>query len=84
MSELEQEIQAFFRSFALQIINDAKADANDPRAVKQAMLEHYEDIYPAFARTQTFKACPEGSENYATMVEAYRYNFTILLEGRLP
>ena len=42
MSELEQEIQAFFRSFALQVINDAKADANDPRAVKQAMLKHYE------------------------------------------
>ncbi|MBO1363484.1 hypothetical protein JHU38_06815 [Prevotella sp. A2931] len=84
MNELEQEIQAFFRSFALQVINDAKADATDPRAIKQAMLEHYEDIYPAFARTQTFKACPEGSERYKMMVEAYRHNFTILLEGRLP
>ena len=48
------------------------------------MLDYYEEIYPAFARTDIFKACPEGSADYETMVEAYKQNFSLLLEGRIP
>lgn len=84
MSELEQKIQMFFRSFALQTLQQTKADATNPRAVKQAILDYYEEIYPAFARTDIFKACPEGSADYKTMVEAYKQNFSLLLEGRIP
>ncbi|HEY9544286.1 hypothetical protein [Prevotella sp.] len=84
MNEIEQAVQAFFHSFALRVLNEAGANPDSPQAVKQALLEHYEHIYPAFSQTEIFKSCPEGSARYLTMVEAYRYNFTLLLEGKIP
>lgn len=80
---IEEEIQLFFRNFALEILKKANADLNSPKQVKLAMLDHYEEIYPAFAKTETFRQ-NNGTKHHEEMVNAYRKYFSILLTGRLP
>lgn len=80
---METEIAIFFRDFALRILTMAHADPNNPREFKQAMLDHYEDIYPAFAETEVFKANFQKA-GHKKMVDAYKANFTLLLMGKLP
>ncbi|MGI6232301.1 MAG: hypothetical protein ACOYJF_05545 [Prevotella sp.] len=80
---IDEEIQHFFRNFALEILTKAQADLNNPKEVKMAMLDHYEEIYPAFAKTETFRQ-NNGTEHHEEMVQAYRECFSMLLMGRLP
>ena len=42
---MQKEITAVFRDFALQVLAEAHVDPNNPKAVKLAMLDHYEEIY---------------------------------------
>ncbi|MBQ8047152.1 MAG: hypothetical protein IJ196_04410 [Prevotella sp.] len=49
VEQIEQLVAEFFRSHALRILAQSHADVNSPSAVKQAMLEHYEHIFTAFA-----------------------------------
>ena len=80
---MEKEIATFFRNFALRTMLAEHADPNNPKDVKQAMLNHYEDIYPAFSQTDIFKRCYNKHE-HERMVAAYKENFTLLLNGRIP
>lgn len=80
---IDDEIQRFFHDFALEILTKAQVDLNNPKQVKMAMLDHYEEIYPAFAKTETFRQ-NNGTEHHEEMVNAYRNCFSILLTGRLP
>jgi len=80
---IEQEIQDFFHQFTLRILREANADPNSPKAVKMAMLDHFESIYPHFSMTDVFKRC-NGKEHHDLMVEEYKKNFTLLLEGKVP
>ena len=72
---IRSEVTAFFRTFALQVLQQAHVDPNDPRGMKLALLDHYEEIYPRFSLT------PAG---HAKMVSEYRRCFSMLLVGRLP
>ena len=72
---IRAEVTTFFRTFALQVLQQAHVDPNDPRGMKLALLDHYEEIYPRFSLT------PAGHDK---MVEEYRRCFSMLLVGRLP
>lgn len=80
---IEREVACFFRNYALDILSKQHIDSSDKRAVKQALIEYYEQIYPAFAETKIFKLCFE-KEYHDNMVEAYKKNFYLLLEGIIP
>ena len=80
---MNEEIALFFRNFALRVLTMEHADPNSPREVKNAMLNHYEEIYPAFALTEVFKH-NYGKTGHDEMVEAYKANFSLLLMGKLP
>ncbi len=80
---MEKEIATFFRGFALRVLLAEHADPNNPRQVKEVMVNHYEEIYPAFAQTEVFKKY-NNQPGHDKMVEAYKKNFTLLLNGRLP
>ena len=47
------------------------------------MVNHCEEIYPAFAKTDVFKRHFQ-QEGHDRMVEEYKRCFTLLLTGRLP
>lgn len=80
---MKKEIATFFRDFALRVMLTEHADPNNPHEVKEAMLNHYEDIYPAFAKTEIFKKY-YNQPDHDKMVEAYKENFTMLLCGKIP
>ncbi len=80
---MQKEITAFFRDFALQVLAEAHVDPNNPKAVKLAMLDHYEEIYPRFSMTSVFLENNERAGHEA-MVEEYRRCFSLLLMGRIP
>lgn len=82
-TNMEREIAVFFRKFALRILAMEYVDPNDSRGVKMALLNHYEEIYPAFTLTASFQQNVH-TVNEARMIEAYKYNFSLLLAGRLP
>lgn len=80
---MNDEIAIFFRDFALRVLTQEHADPNSPREVKNAMLNHYEEIYPAFALTEVFQK-HYGKTGHDEMVEAYKANFSLLLMGKVP
>lgn len=80
---MKTEISKFFHDFTLRILLAEHADPNNPRQVKEAMINHYEEIYPAFAQTEVFKRC-YNQPDHDKMVEAYKENFTMLLCGKIP
>lgn len=80
---IRSEVTAFFRTFALQVLQQAHVDPNDPRGMKLALLDHYEEIYPRFSLTPVFHECYRKA-GHAKMVEEYRRCFSMLLVGRLP
>jgi hypothetical protein len=80
---MQEAVTAFFHDFALQVIANAHVDPNNPRAVKLAMLDHYEEIYPRFSLTEVFRA-NNGKAGHQAMVDEYRRCFSLLLSGRLP
>ena len=79
---IRAEVTTFFRTFALQL-QQAHVDPNDPRGMKLALLDHYEEIYPRFSLTPVFHACYQKA-GHDKMVEEYRRCFSMLLVGRLP
>lgn len=81
--EVAQQVTRFFREFAMRRLTDAHADFNNAAAVKMMMLNHCEEIYPAFTLTSVFRE-NNGKARHKAMVEAYRYCFSLLLQGRLP
>ena len=81
--EVEQQVTAFFREYAMKVLITAHVDPNNAHGVKPAMLDHYEQLYPAFTLTPAFKAYNK-SKHHDDMVEAYRYCFSLLLQGRVP
>ncbi len=81
--QMQQDITAFFRDFALQVLRTAKVDPNDSKAFKLAMLDYYEEIYPHFSQTQVFRE-NNNQARHEEMVEEYKRCFTLLLMGRLP
>lgn len=80
---MREDIATFFRDFALRVLAAAHADPNNPRAVKMAMLDHYEEIYPRFSLTTVFQE-NYNKEGHEEMVAEYRRCFSLLLVGRLP
>ena len=68
---IRAEVTTFFRTFALQVLQQAHVDPNDPRGMKLALLDHYEEIYPRFSLTPVFHACYKKA-GHAKMVEEYR------------
>lgn len=81
--EVEQQVTAFFHVYAMKVLLAAHIDPNNAHDVKMAMLDHYESIYPAFSLTQVFRD-NNGTRYHDDMVAAYRYCFSMLLEGRVP
>ncbi|AGB27879.1 hypothetical protein Prede_0511 [Prevotella dentalis DSM 3688] len=82
-ASLAADVTDFFRNFALHVLMAAHVDPNNPRAFKQAMLDHYEEIYPRFSLTQVFRD-NNGRARHEEMVSEYRRCFSLLLAGRLP
>ena len=80
---MRKEISYFFHHFAMRIMLLEHVDPNNPRNVKMSMLNHYEEIYPAFAQTNVFKE-NNGREGHDKMVELYKEYFTMLLAGKIP
>lgn len=80
---LNDDISLFFRQFALSQLSAKASDTPDPRDIKMMMVNHCEEIYPAFAKTDVFKRHNQ-QEGHERMVEEYRRCFTLLLTGRLP
>jgi hypothetical protein len=80
---MQEAITVFFRDFALKVLAEAHVDPNNPKAVKLAMLDHYEEIYPHFSMTDVFRENNEKAGHVA-MVEEYRRCFSLLLTGRVP
>lgn len=83
LNTIEKEVAIFFHHYALEILTKQHVDRTNKRQVKEALLEHYEQIYPAFSQTKVFERCFQKADHYA-MVAAYRTNFSLLLEGYLP
>jgi hypothetical protein len=83
ITDMEQDIATFFRDFALRILTLEHVDPHDPHHVKMALLNHYEEIYPAFTLTVSFQKYAHTVEE-PRMIEAYKHNFSLLLMGRLP
>lgn len=81
--QIRHDVKDFFHRFATDIIRQAGADPSAPSEVKMAMIDHFERIYPNFAQTQVFQQCNQ-TEKEPSMIEAYRENFTLLLQGRIP
>lgn len=80
---MEQEIADFFRDFAMKIIMQAHVDPNNPQQVKLALIDHFEEIYPAFSQTEVFHLNYQKA-GHDKMVSIYKDCFTQLLLGRLP
>ncbi len=80
---LIDNISLFFRQFALDQLSATSPKGLDPRDIKMMMVNHCEEIYPAFAKTDVFKRCYQ-QEEHDRMVEEYKRCFTLLLTGRLP
>ncbi len=80
---LHDDISLFFRQFALSHLSTDATDSTDPRDIKMMMVNHCEEIYPAFAKTDVFR-CHYQQEGHERMVEEYKRCFTLLLTGRLP
>lgn len=80
---LHDDISLFFRQFALNQLSSTSTEAVDPRDIKMMMVNHCEEIYPAFAKTEVFKRHYQ-QEGHDLMVEEYKRCFTLLLTGRLP
>lgn len=80
---MRKEISSFFHHFAMHIMLLEHADPNNPKSVKMSMLNHYEEIYPAFAQTNVFKE-NNGREGHDKMVELYKEFFSMLLVGKIP
>ncbi len=80
---IREEVTTFFQTFALQVLQQAHVDPNDPKAMKLALLDHYEEIYPRFSLTPVFHACYRKA-GHTKMVAEYRRCFSMLLVGRLP
>ena len=80
---LHDDIRLFFRQFALGQLSPTDADALDPRDIKMMMVNHCEEIYHEFAKTDVFKRHFQ-QEGHDRMVEEYKRCFTLLLTGRLP
>lgn len=53
--QLTDCIRTFFHDFAMSVIDGQLGDKNHPKYVKQAMLEHYEEIFPLFAQKMPFQ-----------------------------
>lgn len=83
LNTIEKEVAIFFHHYALEILTKLHVDRSNKRQVKEALLEHYEEIYPAFSQTKVFERCFKKAEHDA-MVAAYRTNFSLLLDGYLP
>ena len=83
LNTIEKEVAIFFHHYALEILTKQQIDMTNKRQVKEALLEHYEEIYPAFSQTKVFERCFKKAEHDA-MVAAYRTNFSLLLDGYLP
>lgn len=83
LNTIEKEVAIFFHHYALEILIKQQIDMTNKRQVKEALLEHYEQIYPAFSQTEVFERCFQKADHEA-MVAAYRTNFSLLLEGCLP
>ena len=82
-TDISEEVKTFFHHFALNILTEKGVNINDKRAVKETMVEFYETIYPAFSKTNVFERCFEKPQ-HEEMVEEYKKNFCLLLEGKLP
>lgn len=82
-NQIEQEVALFFRHYALSVLQHHQVDTTDKRAVKQTLIAYYEQIYPAFSKTKVFEYCFEKAQ-HNVMVEAYKKNFLLLLQGVLP
>lgn len=80
---MRKEISSFFHHFAMHIMLLEHADPNNPKSIKMSMLNHYEEIYPAFAQTKVFKE-NNGREGHDKMVELYKEFFSMLLMGKIP
>ena len=80
---IQSEVREFFHDFTLHVLQKAGADPSSPRSVKMAMLDNFEAIYPQFEKTDVFRRC-YGKELHEQMVEEYKKNFTLLLEGKVP
>lgn len=80
---LQDDISLFFREFALWQLSATGSQHINPRDIKMMMVDHCEEIYPAFAKTDVFK-CNYQQEGHMRMVEEYKRCFTLLLEGKLP
>lgn len=80
---LHDDISLFFRQFALSHLSADATDSPDPRDIKMMMVNHCEEIYPAFAETDVFRRHYQ-QEGHERMVEEYKHCFTLLLTGWLP
>lgn len=81
--DIKDKVNAFFHDFAWQTIMAANADPDNPQAVKMALIDHLEEIYPRFSTTEIFRRY-NGTALHEIMVEEYRGNFSLLLSGILP
>jgi hypothetical protein len=82
-TNMENDIKTFFRQFAMQKIAQAQADPNNPRQVMMALLNHFEEIYPAFSLTEVYRLNAYTSKR-EEMIRIYKDCFSHLLAGRLP
>lgn len=80
---LQNEVSLFFRQFALQHLPHGGKVAPTPLDIKTMMVNHCEEIYPAFSETSVFKQHYQHAE-HENMVDEYKRCFTLLLSGRLP
>lgn len=80
---LHDDISLFFRQFALSHLSANATNTPDSQDIKMMMVNHCEEIYPAFAKTDVFRHHYQ-QEGHERMVEEYKRCFTLLLTGRLP
>lgn len=80
---MHEDISLFFRQFALQRLGLADGATPQPQTVKMMMVNHCEEIYPAFSATDVFKRHYRKAR-HEEMVEEYKRCFSLLLCGRLP
>jgi hypothetical protein len=82
-ADMQHEIEEFFRQFALRLLMQAHADPNNPQQVKMALIDHFEEIFPAFSLTAVYQEHAHSARR-EQMIEVYKACFTQLLMGRLP
>lgn len=82
--EISTAVHAFFHDFAMDVVKREQVSPDNSRAMKMAMIEYYERIYPLFVKTEVFRSCWQGTMDYEVMVEEYKANFSLLLAGRMP